>query len=420
MVKTFYLFLLSAALLTPLFTLPDHSLASVTQRHTFRDNGLVTDTRVERGRNQGPGNPDLCWVYVQPRVRKWISCQLRKTEVAQALGKCHMRWNNKTNMAPGKPHMEDEKDKTQDNPQSAWGHCPHHDDRLERCTEQDQNLALLITQVPKWTQVPKTKHQKSAFLMANRNYLIVVTKWSLNKTRYRDNECSARIHLSSHKGNKEWGLVAKIPLAQDPNESREKHCGVQEVGVGGEGCLLTDRTCYSQHQSNKCEELLVDSWQQISAQRMRWVICKEQSLWLQPKNTLSLVHSIHGNVSKVQTWLGYVSFSKNIEKEGELFFLKKCWIWKSLYFTLSLTGRVYFQHNPELDSSGRDGDTVCPVFCCPNAATLITVSPSDRTLVFLLLACWLAARPGQLDGGITAQMFTLLAIAEGWKAHVVL
>lgn len=72
-----------------------------------------------------------------------------------------------------------------------------------------------------------------------------------------------------------------------------------------------------------------------------------------------------------------------------------------------------FQHNPELDSSGRDEQTSCPGFCCPEAFTLITVSPSDLTLVFLLLAGWLAERPGQLEGGTTAQIFTLPPVTEG-------
>lgn len=80
---------------------------------------------------------------------------------------------------------------------------------------------------------------------------------------------------------------------------------------------------------------------------------------------------------------------------------------------------VDFQRNPELDSSGRDGDTLCPVFCCPNAATLITVSPSDLTLVFLLLACRLAGSPGQLEEGTTAQTSSLLPITEGWKARFI-
>lgn len=75
-----------------------------------------------------------------------------------------------------------------------------------------------------------------------------------------------------------------------------------------------------------------------------------------------------------------------------------------------------FQHRPELDSSGRDEGTFCPVFCCPNTATLITVSPSDLTLVFLLGARRLAQSPGLLDGG-TAAVFTLLPIAGGWKAR---
>lgn len=49
------------------------------------------------------------------------------------------------------------------------------------------NLALCDYHVPKLTQVPNTKRQESTFLITNRNYVTVVTKWGLNKTRYRDN-----------------------------------------------------------------------------------------------------------------------------------------------------------------------------------------------------------------------------------------
>lgn len=52
------------------------------------------------------------------------------------------------------------------------------------------------------------------------------------------------------------------------------------------------------------------------------------------------------------------------------------------------------QSNRELDWAGRAGETVCPVLCYPNPVTLITVSPSDPTLGFLLQACWLAGGPG--------------------------
>ena len=71
---------------------------------------------------------------------------------------------------------------------------------------------------------------------------------------------------------------------------------------------------------------------------------------------------------------------------------------------------THLQHRPELDSSGRDEGTFCPVVCCPDTATLITVSPSDLTLVFLLGARCLAQSPGPLDEG-TAAVFTLLPTA---------
>lgn len=63
----------------------------------------------------------------------------------------------------------------------------------------------------------------------------------------------------------------------------------------------------------------------------------------------------------------------------------------SLHFTLVPTSQPYSQSNLELD---RAGEAVCPVLCYPNPATLITVSPSDLTLGFLLQACWLAGGPG--------------------------
>lgn len=114
--------------------------------------------------------------------------------------------------------------------------------------------------------------------------------------------------------------MAKIPLAQDPNESREKNCGVREVGVGG-------RAVFS------LTELAIPNISQINVKNFLWIpdnrfqhnewgeSYAKNSLSLTPaKEHTSLVHSIHGNVSKVQTWLGYISFSNNIEKEGELFF----------------------------------------------------------------------------------------------------
>lgn len=161
----------------------------------------------------------------------------------------------------------------------------------------------------------------------------------------------------------------------------------------------TNRTCYSKHQLDKCEELLVDSWQRISAQLMRWVICKEQSLslWLGPKNTLPFIHSIHSNGRKFRPDLVNVSFLQNtLAKES---FKKKTLKFSSFHIIIYWT--PYFQSNLELDSTGSDGETFCPVFCCPNPATLITMSPSDLTLMFLLLACWLAEGPGQLEESST-------------------
>lgn len=95
----------------------------------------------------------------------------------------------------------------------------------------------------------------------------------------------------------------------------EKNCGVRVGGRGG--CRLTPRTCYSHHQSNKCEELLVDSWQQISAQLMRWVICKEQSLSDSSQGTHFPSHTLNSRQreqSSNLTWL-QVSFSKNTERK---------------------------------------------------------------------------------------------------------
>lgn len=177
-------------------------------------------------------------------------------------------------------------------------------------------------------------------------------------------------------------------------------------GLGG-ASILMDRICYPKHQSHKCEELLVDSWQKISAQLMRWVICKEQSL-----SDSSLRIQFLSNTQFIATWENsnttYVSFSKNIEMKV---------LQNSGFLKFSTPHHhsldMYSQSTAELDSSGRDGATACPVFCCPNAATLITVSPSDLTLVFLLLACRLAESPGQLEGGTTAWMFTFPPITEG-------
>lgn len=95
--------------------------------------------------------------------------------------------------------------------------------------------------------------------------------------------------------------------------------------------------------------------------------------------------------------------------------------WNSLDLTASrhCLLDMHFQHHPELDSSGRDEGAFCPVLCCPNTATLITVSPSDLTLMFLLGARCLAQSPGLLDEG-TAAVSTLLPIVGGWKAGFIL
>lgn len=82
-------------------------------------------------------------------------------------------------------------------------------------------------------------------------------------------------------------------------------------GLGGTSILM-DRICYPKYQSHKCEELLVDSWQKISAQLMRWVTCKEQSLSDSSQRIQFL-----SNTQFIATWESsnttYVSFSKNIE-----------------------------------------------------------------------------------------------------------
>lgn len=187
-----------------------------------------------------------------------------------------------------------------------------------------------------------------------------------------------------------------------------------EGGLAG-ASVLADRICYPKHQSKKCEEL-VDSWQQISAQLMRWVICKEQSLCdsSQRIHFLSYTQFIATWESSNLTRLCLL-FQEYINEEE----FKKIVDFKILFTSHYPSLDMYFQHNPELDSSGRDKETFCPEFCCPRAATLITVSPSDLTLVFLLLACWLAECPGQLQGGTTAEIFTLTP-TDGWKAHFIL
>lgn len=136
-----------------------------------------------------------------------------------------------------------------------------------------------------------------------------------------------------------------------------------------------------------CEELLVDSWQQISAQLMSWVICKEQSLWdsSQRIHFLSYTQFIATWESSNLTWLRLL-FQK-YRNEGECKKKKMQLVGFQMLFTSHYhLLAMYFQSNPELDSSGRAGETFCPASGCPNAATLITVSPSDLTLVFLLLA----------------------------------
>lgn len=199
----------------------------------------------------------------------------------------------------------------------------------------------------------------------------------------------------------------------------EKNCGVRVGGRGGCRLSLTPRTRYSQHQSNKCEELLVDSWQQISAQLMRWVICKEQSLSDSSQGTHFPSHRLNSRQreqSSNLTWL-QVSFSKNTERKKSSW--KNAGFQKALFLPSSTSWPWIFSITQNWTALAGWGHSL-PVFCCPNTATLITVSPSDRTLVFLLLARWLAERPGQLDEGTTVQMFTLLPITEGWEAQALL
>lgn len=70
---------------------------------------------------------------------------------------------------------------------------------------------------------------------------------------------------------------------------------------GGAGVLLfslTEPVIPNTKQITAKEGCLTDSWHQISAQLTRWLTWREQSLWLQPKNTLPLTLSIQGNAKK--------------------------------------------------------------------------------------------------------------------------
>lgn len=137
------------------------------------------------------------------------------------------------------------------------------------------------------------------------------------------------------------------------------------------------------------------------AQLMRWVICKEQSLWASSQRIhfLSYTQFIATWESSNLTWLRLL-FQK-YRNEGEF---KKIasGLSHSLHFAWSVSYWACIcratQNWTALAGLGN---------ILPNAATLITVSPSDLTLMFLLLACWLAESPGQQEG-TAVQTFTLL------------
>lgn len=115
----------------------------------------------------------------------------------------------------------------------------------------------------------------------------------------------------------------------------------------------------------------------------------QRTLVLTPAKKHTSSHTLNSRQSEnVQTRLCSLVPAPNIHiKEGVF----KDWYIVTFPLLHISTRWPYSQSNLELD---RAGETVCPVLCYPNPATLITVSPSDLTLGFLLQACWLAGGPG--------------------------
>lgn len=225
----------------------------------LRYNRLITSTSLKTGLNQFPRSLGRSSIgTLRPRVQSKTAAGLKEDK-----GHDRPQRNHETNTAPWKHHLEDRR-KTQEASPSPWwqaGKIRSH---------WSPNFNTLMIKPSNHTGPPNKSpsHQGSMPQITNSKYLRAVTQQGLNKTRYRDKLMFRYNSLSSQsQRNEAIGSTGQNSLGSGPKGKQTEKLQGGSGGWGwGWGASVLTVEIYRpspKRQSNKCEELLVDSWRQI-------------------------------------------------------------------------------------------------------------------------------------------------------------